>query len=125
MIQLPWPPSVNRYWRNIKGRTLVSKEARDYKALVKILALTWKRPCLTGRLSVSIQAYPPDRRRRDLDNIFKAIADSLQDAGLFVDDSQIDRLMIERMDVKKDGVLLITISEIKEDESAKQEGNPS
>ena len=30
-IVLPWPPSVNAYWRTVQGRTMVSKKGRIYK----------------------------------------------------------------------------------------------
>lgn len=48
------------------------------------------------RLKVDIIAYPPDKRRRDLDNLLKAPQDSLQHAGVFHDDSQIADLRIRR-----------------------------
>ena len=50
-------------------------------------------PKLTGNLRVSAEFYPPDARRRDLDNVGgKALLDSLQAAGLFEDDSQIKEI---------------------------------
>lgn len=67
---------------------------------------------LMGRLSITIKAYPPDRRARDLDNVLKILIDSLADAGQFLNDSQIDKLLIERMEVIKGGQLLIEITEI-------------
>jgi Holliday junction resolvase RusA-like endonuclease len=33
-LQLPFPPSVNQYWRNFRGRTIISKAGRDYRAEV-------------------------------------------------------------------------------------------
>lgn len=38
----------------------------------------------------------PDRRRRDLDNMPKALFDGLTHAGVWTDDSQIDDLRIVR-----------------------------
>lgn len=54
---------------------------------------------LTGRLAVSIRVYPPDKRRRDLDNLMKCLIDALQHAGMYQDDSQIDRLLVTREDL--------------------------
>jgi crossover junction endodeoxyribonuclease RusA len=51
---------------------------------------------LAGRLDVRINLTMPDRRRRDLDNAMKPLLDALQHAGVYEDDSQIDRLLIER-----------------------------
>ncbi len=111
-LSLPWPPSANRYWRHVGHRVLVSKEADRYKKDIRLWALFWKRPCLLGRLAITIQAFPPDKRARDLDNLLKISIDSLQFANLFENDSQIDRITIERMPVKKDGQLLVWIEEI-------------
>jgi len=65
-----------------------------------------------GRLSVQLTAYPPDRRRRDLDNILKATLDSLTYAEVIEDDSQFDRICIERRSPVKDGKIEIMITEL-------------
>jgi crossover junction endodeoxyribonuclease RusA len=61
------------------------------------------------RLKISIWAYPPDKRRRDLDNLLKITLDSLQATGLFNDDSQFDSIYIERKEKSKGGHLVIQI----------------
>lgn len=109
---LPWPPSVNSCWRLVGTRVLLSKKYRSYKRIIKSYALFWKRKPLEGRLSIEIKVYPPDRRKRDLDNLIKGTLDSLQYARLFLDDSQIDKLSIERKELKKGGELHIVIKEI-------------
>jgi crossover junction endodeoxyribonuclease RusA len=52
-----------------------------------------------GQVSVTIDAYPPDRRRRDLDNVLKAALDALTHCGIWADDSQVAELRIRRMPV--------------------------
>ena len=47
-----------------------------------------------GPLRVEIEAFPPDKRKRDLDNILKSLLDSLTHAGVWEDDSQIEDLRI-------------------------------
>lgn len=94
------------------NQVLISKAGREYKILIKGLALLWRRKILYGRISVHIQACPPDKRARDLDNLLKCVLDSLEGAGLFVSDSQVDRILIERMEPKKDGCLLVKIEEM-------------
>ena len=51
---------------------------------------------MRGRLSMTMTLFPPDKRRRDLDNAFKAPLDALAHAGVYEDDSQIDVLTIRR-----------------------------
>ena len=108
-FRLPFPPSVNHYWRSVDGKMLISKAGRQYRKDVAKLCMT---ACRMGsrRLSVEIAAYPPDRRRRDLDNLTKALLDSLEKAGVYDDDGQIDRLLIERGPPGKPGFVTVTIS---------------
>jgi hypothetical protein len=47
---------------------------------------------LTGPLELDVLLFPPDHRRRDLDNPLKAILDALEHAGLYADDAQVARL---------------------------------
>jgi crossover junction endodeoxyribonuclease RusA len=48
-----------------------------------------------------IQAWLPDRRRRDLDNLLKAVQDALAHAGVYDDDSQIVDLRIRRAGIDR------------------------
>jgi len=108
---LPYPPSVNTYWRNIgPGRTILSKRAREYRK--SVLAIVGPAKPLLGRLSVSIILSPPDKRKRDLDNAFKGVLDGLAHACVYRDDEQIDELTIRRGPVVKGGRCEVTIREI-------------
>ena len=98
-LTLPVPPSANHLWRNLRGATLLSKAARTYRKVVGE-AVLMRGPGvslpLTGRLRLTIILTAPDRRRRDLDNCIKPIQDALTHAGVWVDDEQIDALIIHR-----------------------------
>jgi crossover junction endodeoxyribonuclease RusA len=112
-LTLPFPPSVNGYWRNINGRTLISAKGRAYKnAVARLVQWNHAAKQLQSRLEVLVILLPPDRRKRDIDNSMKALLDSMQAAGVYLDDSQIDRLVIERGDVEKGGAVIVTIKEI-------------
>ena len=113
-IEKPWPPSVNRVWRNVKGKTLLSAEGRSYRELVGqhclIKRIAGKR--LAGRLSVKILVNPPNKIRRDIDNLAKVPLDALTHAAVWLDDSQIDELYIRRDEIKKGGFITIQITEL-------------
>ena len=109
-ILLPWPPSVNRYWRHNRGRTHISTEGKHYRQEVQTRVQCNRLPTFgTTRLAVSVFAYPPDRRVRDLDNTLKALLDALAAAGVYDSDGQIDRLEIERREVRTGGEVRVTI----------------
>lgn len=111
-LALPWPPSLNHYYRRVGTRTLISRAGRQYRALVvRQLRSRFAKP-LSGRLRVTIAAAPPDRRRRDLDNLQKALLDALQHAAVYDDDCQIDSLAIYRLPPLPPGRVTITIEEI-------------
>ena len=102
-ITLPYPPSVNRYWRQFRGRAILSAEARAYHERCRYLGTVAVRAVGTpGPIQVHLIAYPPDKRRRDLDNILKAINDALVRCGLIDDDSLIRRQCQEWGPVDRD-----------------------
>lgn len=113
VIELPWPPSVNSMYRSVSGRMLLSRKGRAYKADVAALVAVYNaNKGYTGRLQMIIEAQPPDRRRRDLDNLIKGIQDALESAGVYLDDSQIDWLQISRLTPIKGGKVVVKVSEI-------------
>lgn len=110
-LTLPWPPTVNTYYRNIAGKTLISAKGREYRAAVADQVLIQRGAKLfAGRLAVQIVAHVPDKRRRDLDNLLKCTLDSLTHAGVWLDDSQIDSLTISRGPIG--GMLKVSVQEV-------------
>jgi len=111
-LELPYPPSVNHYWRRVGARTLISREGRRFRERVCArLASRTARP-MSGRVAVHVTAHPPDRRRRDLDNAMKALLDALAHGGIYEDDGQIDRLEIERGERVPGGKVVVRITEM-------------
>jgi crossover junction endodeoxyribonuclease RusA len=96
-LTLPWPPSVNNYWRIRGNRFFISARGVQYRKDVIFMSYKY-RDSFSGnqRILVEISAFPPDKRRRDLDNILKSLLDALQHAKVYEDDSQIDKLTITR-----------------------------
>jgi crossover junction endodeoxyribonuclease RusA len=106
---------VNHIWRRVGERTVISREGRRYRRDVcaALAAMSGRRTArMEGRLAVSVTVCPPDHRRRDLDNVQKALLDALAKGGVYRDDSQIDRLEVERGPVTPGGKVLVEIREI-------------
>ena len=114
MIQLtlPWPPSVNRYWRAFKGRVIISAEGRAYrKAVADQVLIQRGAKHYDGKMKVEIEAWRPDNRRRDLDNLLKAALDGCTHAGVWEDDSNIVDLHIYWAE-HIGGMLKVKVSEV-------------
>jgi crossover junction endodeoxyribonuclease RusA len=121
IARLPYPPSVNHYWKLsiMKSRTgkrhvpvvRVGEDGIRYAASVRT-ALDGVQT-LAGPLAVRIVANPPDRRTRDVDNVLKCLLDSLTKAGIWQDDSQIELLVVQRGELQPGGSIEMTVSEFK------------
>ncbi|VUC84984.1 bacteriophage V crossover junction endodeoxyribonuclease [Raoultella terrigena] len=118
---LPFPPSVNAYWRSpnkgpAKGKLLVSVAGRKFKHAVRAAVIEQLRDIpkpSSAPAAVEIILYPPDYRRRDLDNYNKALLDALTYAGIWEDDSLVKRMAIEWGENVKGGRVEITITAYK------------
>ena len=109
-LTLPFPPTVNTYWRRHGHIIHVSMRGRQYRK--EVISLVGGIEPYAGPIAVAVEVYPPDRRKRDLDNLLKSLLDSLAHAGAYHDDCQIQRLSIERRDVCEDGKAVVIINEL-------------
>lgn len=113
-VELPWPPSINHYWRHVGYRILISREGRRFRdRVVAILAANRCVP-LRGPLAMELAVYPPDHRRRDIDNLFKSILDALQHGGAYLDDSQIIDLHARKCTPRPPGIVRVTLRQVEE-----------
>jgi crossover junction endodeoxyribonuclease RusA len=115
IMDLPYPPSANTYWRVGRGHHYISPNGLAFRAAVCTAAKLYGLQAPDGRLLLSVKLYPPDKRKRDVDNICKALLDSLTHAEIIKDDSLIDKLIIERDIIIKGGKCRIYLSEYKPD----------
>jgi crossover junction endodeoxyribonuclease RusA len=106
---LPYPPSINHYWRRVGPRTLISREGRRFRERVMAILAAIRVQPIAGRLAVQVEIYPPDNRRRDIDNVQKALLDAMQQGGAYRDDSQIVRLSIEKREPIEGGKTIVRI----------------
>lgn len=111
-LQLPFPPTVNTYWRSVwkpgwrHPRVLISERGRNYRDYVA--AEVWKqlggKLMLKGPLRVTLAVTMPDNRKRDLDNLLKGPLDAMEGAGVYVDDNQIHDLRITKLGVSTEKI---------------------
>lgn len=114
VVKLPYPPSLNKYYRVWRGKMTIGPEGRAYRETVKgILG-----PAFAGidpynvSLRVWIEVMMPDRRKRDLDNLNKALLDSITKAKVWQDDSLLEDLRLVKLGVEKPGYVRLHISEL-------------
>jgi len=89
ILTLPECPSSNRWWRNVKGRMVKSREAREYQETVGTLALMSRMEIIEKptEVAVTIHWYR-EALRGDLDKRYSIMLDALQGIA-FENDSQI------------------------------------
>ena len=120
VIELPYPPSVNTYWRHKavkQGNKYIaivytSEKGKAYRKEVALLCKCAGVNPMSGRLSVRVELYAPDRRTRDIDNGMKSLLDALEYGGAYENDSQIDKLDIARMERIKGGKAVVQITQL-------------
>lgn len=112
MITLPYPPSANKYWRNVNGRMVKSKEARTYQAEAGWTAKAAGVRPTAGPLALTLRFYRP-RRAGDLDNRLKVAIDSLNGVA-YEDDAQVRELHAYLYDDKDNPRVEIHIEEVTE-----------
>jgi crossover junction endodeoxyribonuclease RusA len=83
------PPSVNACFRSGNKRVYKSKRYIDYeKEMKEYFDKKEYVEMLEGKLKLEVTFYFKDKRRRDLDNLMKALLDQLE-SRLFKNDDQI------------------------------------
>lgn len=125
-FRLPWPPSSDNLYTPMRGRLVLKKAGRVYQEAVK--QAVWLRQ-IEKAMAQSITADPGFRvmiemrgpshdkrghrlglRHYDIANREKACMDALTRAGVWDDDSGIDRLVLERGEQDKDPHVIVTIA---------------
>ena len=113
VLHLPWPPTVNSYYKITKhGQRYLDKKVREYRDTLHS-AVEQQAPGLhlTDTLFMEGYLFPPDRRKRDLDNYMKGLLDALTNSGIWEDDSLIDQLHIYRGETVKEGSVRVEITD--------------
>lgn len=112
-LNLPYPPSINNYWIASGHRRFISKRGQEFRQAVWIECLQRRVPKLGSQsLMVHIILQPRNKKLMDIDNCAKAILDSLEHAGIFDSDVQVQKLLIERGEQIKGGGCQVMIEVI-------------
>lgn len=118
LIVLPYPPTVNTYWRKRPaGGMFISEAGQAFaeNAFPHIIASGIR---LGGKARIRMVGalWVPDRRTRDIDNLWKPIMDNLARGGVYENDSQVDDLRMIRMGMDRDDPRVeLWISELPKD----------
>ena len=113
-IHLPWPPTVNSYYGHAcRGKRVIpyiKKPGKQYRLAVEEAVHEQVGYLnLDECLHVEVILYPPDKRRRDLDNYMKALLDAMTLAQVWEDDVLIDQLSIFRGRQSAGGMVTVKI----------------
>ena len=108
---MPWPPSINGYWRTFKNRQIISKRGRDYRAnaIAHLIDIKLYNEKLSEPLRVELVLNPPTLRRYDIDNFNKALFDALSHGNFWIDDEQVIELKITKGAKTKNGNVMVTV----------------
>lgn len=111
---LPWPPTVNSYYVKNRAAVYISPKGKNFRDDVAE-AIMQQAPDAhipeDDRIMMEVVLFPPDKRKRDLDNHMKALLDAMTKVGLWEDDSQIDQLQIYRGEIVDKGMCHIRLYE--------------
>jgi crossover junction endodeoxyribonuclease RusA len=111
-IFFPWLDSRLSPNKRIDRRALISVK-RDAKNLAILLTFESGLVLFDTDLQIEITFCPPDKRRRDLDNLyatFKPYQDGVFEA-LTLDDCLIDRVILQRGEMVKGGCVIVELAE--------------
>lgn len=112
-LSLPYPPTGNHSTKHTKsGGHYTTAEVKAYRQHIGLLVASKRAAVrLSGALVVVVEIHPPDRRRRDMDNAWKTLADALTLAGLWLDDFQVVDLRLIRGAPVKGGSVSLEVEE--------------
>ncbi len=92
-IDLPFPPSANHLFANVKGKGRVrSDRYRQWANAAGWMLISQKPDKIEGPFALALVVQRKDRRKRDIGNLLKGVEDLLVDHGIIEDDSLAERI---------------------------------
>lgn len=116
---VPGPPVPKERARVIRRRSYTPDKTKAFEASVAAYArIAMREACveMVGKktpVALSLEFYMPDRRRRDIDNMAKAVMDGLNGV-LYHDDYQVVRLECFKSVDKDDPRTVVTMAILEE-----------
>lgn len=107
VIEIPFAPiSVNKAYRCFRGRSIKSKEYREFTKLIEdTVPKATQTP--TCELELTIELYLKRASVSDADNRVKVAQDFLQQRGYFKNDAQIIALHVYKYASKKEWTKIV------------------
>ena len=117
-FDMPWPPTVNHYHQPVSfgrgARIIKGAKARQYAKLCEAhlaeIGIANERIPEDKSISMKLVLHPPTLARYDVDGRPKGILDSLSNANFWADDSQVVRLVIEKGEKVKGGLVEVEVN---------------
>ena len=118
VLVLPFPLSVNALYRSVKkGKsvaTILSSRGRDWKAVADAAVRNqWSGTPISVPVALDILVRAPDRRNRDIDNLLKAVLDSLE-GPVLTNDSVVHDLRIRWDRSEGEACARVTVAELRD-----------
>ena len=96
-VFLPYPPSVNNYYVKTRRGVRISEKGRKFRdETAEAINQQIPGASVDDSCLVEVVLWPPDLRKRDIDNCMKSLLDALTKAGVWEDDSLVNQLFIYR-----------------------------
>lgn len=110
-FSMPYPPSINHYYIHTPTGVKLGAKGQSYRRDAVYILHKFRGYCKDKKIAVTINVYPPDKRKRDIDNILKCLLDAMEYANVYDNDNQIDMLTVIRRQIVPDGAVQIWICE--------------
>jgi crossover junction endodeoxyribonuclease RusA len=127
-LTLPWPPSVNHYWKHVPinkfaVKAYIGEKGKAFRQAVSVVVKESGLAVQSGALAIKVIIYCPDWRKRDIDNLNKAVLDSLTHAGAIQGDEFICAAILEkRKSADKEGRVVVQIKRLESGAIEKDSG---
>lgn len=99
--------SLNAYYRIMRSRYIISPKGREYKKTIQDYLKAAKITPTDDDFKLKVNCYFKGARRRDIDNVSKALFDALK-GFVYVDDSQMFELVLRKFNNSEEDKIVIS-----------------